>query len=67
MNSSGNDGLMILCSHVVTNGVIIQREQLLLVSVELHRRSALVFVPLKDPADLNEGVQRLVTLHRVQT
>lgn len=58
--------LLVFCSHIVTNEVIIQREQLFLVSVELHCGLALVFVSLKNPADLNEGVQRLVTVHRRQ-
>lgn len=42
------------CPNIVTNGVIVQCEHFILVSVELDHRSALVLVPLKNTANLNQ-------------
>lgn len=45
---------MICPSNVVTNGVIVQREHFLLVSVQLNHRSAFVLVPLENTAHLEQ-------------
>lgn len=43
-----------MISNIVTNGVVVQREQLLLVSFELNHCSAFVLVPLKNTAHLEQ-------------
>lgn len=50
----------VCCSYIVTNGVIIQREHFLIMSVELNHRFALVLVPLENTADLNKQMDALL-------
>lgn len=44
---------VVSCSYIMTNQVIVQCEDFLLISVELDHRSALVLVPLENTAHLN--------------
>lgn len=51
-------GSVLAASDVVTDTVIVQREHLLFVPLQLHHRSALVLVSLEDPADLDDKKQK---------
>lgn len=49
--------LVLYCSNIVTNRIVIQCEHFLFISVKLNHCSALVLVPLENTADLHRKMQ----------